>query len=1592
MSLTGYTDQHEGLPVWISDLSEAWIPGIISKVDRNADTIKLSVPSRGTIDITIRASTAAYNKAGGLFEASREGLSAKPIVRHLGSRAANNAAKQIETRQILPRSIAHTKKNMYDDMDELPDLNEAAILENIRHRFHMDLIYTRTGPILIAMNPFKWLHIYGEDVVQQYHNCAFVDSLPPHCFAIGEQAYRAMKSGQNSQSLIICGESGAGKTETTKLILRYLSSIAGAGNVEVSTKIMQSNPLMEAFGNAKTLRNNNSSRFGKFISVAFDSVSGYVIGATITNYLLEKSRCVSLPSRERNFHIFYQLCAGATNEQRQEFGVKNALDFYYLNHSSCLEVEGIDDGKEFADTMLALKTLNFSEQDRNSLLCIVAGILHLGNIEFDTDSKDQAFVHGNSAISLQMAARLIGIPGGADALGDALTSKVIHPPRADPIKVQLNDEEAMSSRDAFAKGMYHRVFDWLIVHIDMSLNNESETAAREHMGGHQPLFIGILDIYGFESLTTNGFEQLFINYANEKLQNLFNALIFYMEQQVYADEGIAWNPTDFPDNQVCLDLIEKRPKGILSLIDEECLLGQGTDGALVRKLHKVHGKDKHPNYSECGPSTKWKDPFTGAMTNTDQFVVRHYAGNIIYTCEQFLDKNRDTLHLHMTELAGKASNSLVGHIFTDRKAERSGHDSGGKGSGKSGGRGRRGGGKRSTTLQSTVAGRFKTQLGALMNTLHSTESRFVRCVKSNTLLKPQIFNANEVLRQLKYAGVMAALEMRRSGFPTRIDFIKFALRYHIMLGPDGLRTVRNLGGDAKGACQEVLSSRHVQPFIRSDMYRIGKTRIFLRADVLHLLDGIQGHVMGDAIISVQSWFRMSAERKRFQKTKACLMLVQAVSRGYLARARRRLEIAKIHRHALLRRVEAALSRMANWLQLSSAQARNLMGKDVQSVSQKLGAMRELFDNAKSAHKRASSSAPRRDSELRMNKKGKAQLHLEEAESNLNRALLLQKDIDRLLEAGLVKRDRVLAAKDAANSKLEELKRKYNSLKTSASSLSNEKAIGEVDVDGIPLRLSEEFERVAKSLSRAEAILASDDDSKYSRVLSTADQDLATLSQIQASEIERIHALSEERKNAYAQMSTVDEDYRKCISVVDAASLWEVSSVQRLVDDYEQKKRLCETTLSTSTSTSEFNRAIEAMTGVEKQLSITVEKEKVRTELEKASREKTHQHLEECRSKMRALESTVETERLEGSQSVQSAMRSARAAMDSARGYSTTGTDVSAYEAAVGSLKSELHRASEVVFRERDIFRELTKAKERGNSQLAPILHKYKALVASTEVSGIRNQPDISYVLSEAEDSLRAAKHALEDGHPTTMSSAVSEAGSKVEKALVEVERAKRQKNDEDQARQEARAALDPASKKTMGMQTMVEVAGLANVAAVINALAIAQQSMNRAQTLLNSDAGKMNVTGLKDAVATCLANVSEAETALNVEKKRRELVGRERRRLWKILDPIDDRLDRLQHDANTAGVSASSFVAETLADAEKSVEACKRLLRERGSGVAAANKVDVHDSVSYSTTSDMNIVEIGGAAVEEATKKVNRAAAAIEEARVKKTEVRVEEF
>jgi myosin heavy subunit len=566
--------------------------------------------------------------------------------------------------------------------------------------------------------------------------------------------------------------------------------------------------------------------------------------------------------------------------------------------------------------------------------------------------------------------------------------------------------------------------------------------------------------------------------------------------------------------------------------------------------------------------------------------------------------------------------------------------------------------KRSTTLQSTVAGRFKHQLSNLMKTLHSTESRFVRCVKSNTLLKPQIFNSNEVLRQLKYAGVMAALEMRRSGFPTRIDFKTFALRYHIMLGPEGLRTVRNLGGDVRSACNEVIQSRHVKPFIKHNMYRIGNTKIFLRADVLHLLDGIQGHVMSDAIVVVQSWLRGRNERGKYLTIKASLMLVQAVSRGHLARAHRRKEISKLQRHALMRRVGAGIARLNKYISACQDQSRSLQQPDSRNrILSKLEAIKALVNEAQLNHARAEHCKPRRDSEILAFRKGEARRLLEKAEVSLQKTDQLCQSLDQLMGDYFQKQQVFQQAKTTATTELQAMQHKYTVLKTSAMSLGKPLKLsgghggpgGHGGDSGgnsggtalLPVRLRNDFNRVELSMERASIILGTNDASKYARTLTSVKNDLEELVGLYNVEKERLHTLNQNKTKTQDGLSQIDDRYRTCIGIVDAYGLWEIPSIQRLVDDYEQKKNRLDQVLHTSDTGEEFHRMLESVRSMQVALQQNVEENKAKVVQEKRQRNTANDSLKESQQQMRNLEVSVESNALTAVKSVTSVMRAAR---------------------------------------------------------------------------------------------------------------------------------------------------------------------------------------------------------------------------------------------------------------------------------------------------------------------------------------------------------------
>ena len=505
---TTWSHAKSGEAVWIKSEEgwSKWKPGVLVEVTGNTLMVKVEAQ-------VYEVSLDGQGKVGGKF-------------------------------RMLPRNvIASESTNGVRDMDDLANLHEASILCNIEKRFKSNLIYTRTGPILVALNPFKSMEIYSEDAIEQYHSREYRD-LEPHCFAEAEDALQCMKSSQQSQSLIICGESGAGKTETTKLMLKYLSQVTGFN--DIAEKVMRSNPVMEAFGNAKTIRNNNSSRFGKFVRLSFKDAK--IVGSSITNYLLEKCRTVAQTDRERNYHIFYQLCAGTSTSQREALRLKDSTHYFYLNQSGCEKIEGVDDAKNFKETMQALEGFGCSQQTISDILKVLSGILHLGNCSF-VEASGGCELDPTSFSSFEVSCELLGLE--YKAFQEAMCCRYVRVAGGEGIRTSLTVQQALALRDTVAKAIYEKLFDWLVLQINSSTDVNCSSDS----------FIGILDIYGFESLKMNGFEQLFINYANEVLQRLFNQEIFELEQEAFKAEGIPFDKATFPDNQTCLDIINGKPFG-----------------------------------------------------------------------------------------------------------------------------------------------------------------------------------------------------------------------------------------------------------------------------------------------------------------------------------------------------------------------------------------------------------------------------------------------------------------------------------------------------------------------------------------------------------------------------------------------------------------------------------------------------------------------------------------------------------------------------------------------------------------------------------------------------------------------------------------------------------------------------------------------------------------------------------------------------------------------------------------------------------------------------------------------------------------------
>ncbi|XP_035861994.1 myosin-10 isoform X5 [Sander lucioperca] len=766
-----------------------------------------------------------------------------------------------------------------EDMADLTCLNEASVLHNLRERYYSGLIYTYSGLFCVVVNPYKNLPIYTESIVEMYRGKKRHE-MPPHIYAISEAAYRSMLQDREDQAILCTGESGAGKTENTKKVIQYLAHVASShkggtlgrnkeavqmdgsrsltrgstlGNRsmqygELERQLLQANPILEAFGNAKTVKNDNSSRFGKFIRINFD-VGGYIVGANIETYLLEKSRATRQAKDERTFHIFYQLLCGTSDETKADLLLGTADEYRFLSGGS-IPVPGQSDSENFTQTMDSMAIMGFTPEESISMLKLISAVLQFGNISFMKEkNQDQASMPDNTAA--QKLCHLLGV--NVLEFTRAILTPRIKVGREYVQKAQTK-EQADFAVEALAKATYERLFRWLVHRINRALDRRQRQGAS---------FIGILDIAGFEIFQLNSFEQLCINYTNEKLQQLFNHTMFILEQEEYQREGIEWNFIDFGlDLQPCIDLIERpaHPPGVLALLDEECWFPRATDRSFVEKLSTEQGS--HPKFF------KPKQPRGEA-----DFSIIHYAGKVDYKAHDWLVKNMDPLNDNVASLLHQSSDHFVSELW--KEVDRivgldqvsSGENSGPVTFGAAGLKTKKG-------MFRTVGQLYKESLTKLMATLRNTNPNFLRCIIPNHEKKAGKLSPNLVLDQLRCNGVLEGIRICRQGFPNRIPFQEFRQRYEI-LTPNAIPRTFMDGKQASELMIRALELDH-------NLFRVGQSKVFFRAGVLGHLEEERDLKITDTIIRFQSASRGYLARKSFLKKQQQLSALRVMQRNCAA--------------------------------------------------------------------------------------------------------------------------------------------------------------------------------------------------------------------------------------------------------------------------------------------------------------------------------------------------------------------------------------------------------------------------------------------------------------------------------------------------------------------------------------------------------------------------------------------------------------------------------------------------------------------------------------------------------------------------------------
>ncbi|XP_063208625.1 myosin-10 isoform X3 [Chroicocephalus ridibundus] len=794
----------------------------------------------------------------------RHGFEAASIKEEKGDEVlvelAENGKKALVNKDDIQK-MNPPKFSKVEDMAELTCLNEASVLHNLKDRYYSGLIYTYSGLFCVVINPYKNLPIYSENIIEMYRGKKRHE-MPPHIYAISESAYRCMLQDREDQSILCTGESGAGKTENTKKVIQYLAHVASSHkgrkdhNIppespkpvkhqgELERQLLQANPILESFGNAKTVKNDNSSRFGKFIRINFD-VTGYIVGANIETYLLEKSRAVRQAKDERTFHIFYQLLAGAGEHLKSDLLLEGFNNYRFLSNGY-IPIPGQQDKDNFQETMEAMHIMGFSHDEILSMLKVVSSVLQFGNISFKKErNTDQASMPENTVA--QKLCHLLGM--NVMEFTRAILTPRIKVGR-DYVQKAQTKEQADFAVEALAKATYERLFRWLVHRINKALDRTKRQGAS---------FIGILDIAGFEIFELNSFEQLCINYTNEKLQQLFNHTMFILEQEEYQREGIEWNFIDFGlDLQPCIDLIERpaNPPGVLALLDEECWFPKATDKTFVEKL-----------VQEQGTHSKFQKP--RQLKDKADFCIIHYAGKVDYKADEWLMKNMDPLNDNVATLLHQSSDKFVAELWKDVDRivgldQVTGITETAFGSAY----------KTKKGMFRTVGQLYKESLTKLMATLRNTNPNFVRCIIPNHEKRAGKLDPHLVLDQLRCNGVLEGIRICRQGFPNRIVFQEFRQRYEILTPnaiPKGFM-------DGKQACERMIRALELDP----NLYRIGQSKIFFRAGVLAHLEEERDLKITDIIIFFQAVCRGYLARKAFAKKQQQLSALKILQRNCAA--------------------------------------------------------------------------------------------------------------------------------------------------------------------------------------------------------------------------------------------------------------------------------------------------------------------------------------------------------------------------------------------------------------------------------------------------------------------------------------------------------------------------------------------------------------------------------------------------------------------------------------------------------------------------------------------------------------------------------------